>query len=109
MPCDSISVVNVDLSGAKLSPDLLHAALADLGQSPYRYTNNQGQETVCFNTGIYNIATRQMDLRVPRWDKNPLTEARIKQAYSRQVVKSMTRFGWQVRETKPGVFEALKR
>lgn len=101
MPCDTIQTSAVDLSAmGKLSPELLQAALADMGLRPFR----QGDILRFGFSEWINIKTGQASLTTTR------NVNEIKRAYSRQVVMSQAkRFGWTLTETKPGQFQAIRR
>ena len=84
----------------KLDATTLIAALADLKLAP-----RQAGELIHFgNRESYNTRTGQMQLSTSR------SVSEIKQAYSREVVKSQARrFGWNVRQTGANKFQIVKR
>lgn len=88
MPCNSIQTATVELG--KVNADLLRIALEGLGISYYQYQN-----------GVLTIQGRT----IPRD-----LEAKVKQAYSKQVVLTQAKkFGWQLKEVKPFQYQITKR
>lgn len=98
MPCDTITTVGVKLAVADLT--LLVAALRVLNLNPRRVG-----EMIYFGASesFYKPAQR---LSV----RSESTVAKIKQAYSAEVVKSQAkRFGWTLKETSPFNYQVVKR
>lgn len=80
MPCDSVRTTTVDLS--KVNPDVLKAAMDALGIGSYTVVKGK--------VSFVDYSGR-------------VTEQRIKQEYSKQVVLSQAkRFGWAVKTQPDG-------
>lgn len=95
MPCDSIKTAKVELG--KVDPALFAEAAKMVAQ----------------NCGIIaRLVNGKPEIRwsaIGGLDEDRATRM-VKQAYSRQVVLSQAkRYGWQVSETKPNVFQVSKR
>lgn len=98
MPCDTVQTMAVALKVADLA--LLFKALDALKMRPVMYGN-----TIQFgNSESFNKDTQE--LRVT----NEAKVARIKQAYSAEIVKSQARrYGWTLKETAPFQYVITKR
>jgi hypothetical protein len=84
VPCDTVQTTTVDLG--KANPDILKAALEQLGITRYTFKN-----------GVVTVIGSPVDASV------------IKQAYSKQIVFTQAkRFGWGVKTLPDGKLQILK-
>ena len=96
MPCDTLTVVSLELKNANLT--WLKQALEACG-----YQVTQSGEILSWRGGNYN---RQTGLLTTRTENDA---ARIKREYSSIMVKNMgSRFGWRVKQTGETRFQIQK-
>lgn len=104
MPCDSIRTTDVKF-GPNTDPDMMLAAMTTLGLSPVK----QG-DVIYFRGGQYHTKTHTLTLQEYGRDSVEDRTAKMKQAYSGEVVKSQAkRFGWKIQQTGEFEYEVTKR
>ena len=89
MPCDTITTAEIKLSEST-NPELLKLAMADLGVRSWAYSK-----------GL---------LQINRQAVSDELIAKVKVAYSRQVVFSQAKkFGWQMKEVGQNKYQVVRR
>lgn len=106
MPCDSVITNTVDVP--QMDPKLLDLGLGMMGAG--QVTHGKGWTSFTYKGDRYTLRNGVLSSQEASQTDVEQTAARMKQAYSHQVVRSTAaRQGWTLKQVGPNTYTTLKR